>query len=44
MFGAEEYVFHNQGVICPNASCGCGLILDGNNLKVVCRLPIGCGV
>ncbi|CAF4317317.1 unnamed protein product [Rotaria socialis] len=42
-FGAEEYVFYHQGVLCPTASCGCGLILDESNLKVRCPLPIGCG-
>ncbi|CAF2512321.1 unnamed protein product [Rotaria sp. Silwood2] len=42
-FGAEEYVFYHQGVICPTPSCGCGLILDESNLKILCPLPIGCG-
>ncbi|CAF1126164.1 unnamed protein product [Adineta steineri] len=43
IFGAEEYVFNHQGVICPMPSCGCGLILDESNLKIICPLPLGCG-
>ncbi|CAF1203807.1 unnamed protein product [Rotaria sp. Silwood1] len=42
-FGAEEYVLYHHGVICPTPSCGCGLIFDENNLKILCPLPIGCG-
>lgn len=43
-FGAEEYVFHHHGVLCPTPACGSGLIIDGNRMKIVCSPTVGCGV